>query len=81
MITLPDSMPFSDAQHTDCLWDIPCRLGLSYGFAGGALLVLGAAGGVGLTAVELGKLMGARVIAVARGADKCAIATQRAQIM
>jgi NADPH2:quinone reductase len=40
------------------------------------LLVLGAAGGVGLTAVELGKLMGARVIAVARGADKCAIASQ-----
>ena len=32
--------------------------------------------GVGLTAVELGKLMGARVIAVARGADKCAIAAQ-----
>ena len=26
--------------------------------------------------VELGKLMGARVIAVARGADKCAIAAQ-----
>jgi NADPH2:quinone reductase len=38
------------------------------------LLVLGAAGGVGLTAVELGKLMGARVIACARGAEKCAIA-------
>ncbi|PWE33739.1 zinc-binding dehydrogenase [Maritimibacter sp. 55A14] len=37
---------------------------------GETLLVLGAAGGVGLTAVELGKLMGARVIAVARGAEK-----------
>lgn len=34
------------------------------------LLVLGAAGGVGLTAVELGSAMGAEVIAVARGADK-----------
>ena len=34
---------------------------------GETLLVLGAAGGVGLTAVELGRLMGARVIAVARG--------------
>lgn len=34
------------------------------------LLVLGAAGGVGLTAVELGKLIGAQVIAVARGAEK-----------
>ncbi len=38
---------------------------------GETLLVLGAAGGVGLTAVEIGKAMlGARVIAVARGADK-----------
>lgn len=38
------------------------------------LLVLGAAGGVGLTAVEIGKAMGARVIAVARGTDKLDIA-------
>lgn len=38
------------------------------------LLVLGAAGGVGLTAVEIGKAMGAKVIAVARGADKLAVA-------
>ncbi|MEM8786723.1 MAG: NADPH:quinone oxidoreductase family protein [Pseudomonadota bacterium] len=41
---------------------------------GETLLVLGAAGGVGLTAVELGKLMGARVIACARGAKKLAVA-------
>ena len=39
---------------------------------GERLLVLGAAGGVGLTAVEIGKLMGAEVIAVARGADRLA---------
>jgi NADPH:quinone reductase len=38
--------------------------------AGETLLVLGAAGGVGLTAVEVGHAMGARVIAVARGAAK-----------
>lgn len=38
------------------------------------LVVLGAAGGVGLTAVEIGKALGAKVIAVARGADKCAVA-------
>ena len=44
--------------------------------AGQTLLVLGAAGGVGLTAVEIGKLMGARVIACARGADKLAVAAQ-----
>ena len=37
---------------------------------GETLLVLGAAGGVGLTAVEIGAAMGARVIACARGAAK-----------
>lgn len=40
---------------------------------GERLLVLGAAGGVGLTAVEIGKLMGAEVIACARGADRLEI--------
>jgi NADPH2:quinone reductase len=41
---------------------------------GETLLVLGASGGVGLTAVELGRLMGARVIAVARGPEKLEVA-------
>lgn len=40
------------------------------------LLVLGAAGGVGITAVEIGKIMGARVIAAAGGAEKLAVARQ-----
>lgn len=40
---------------------------------GETLLVLGAAGGVGLTAVELGKLMGARVIAAASTPEKLAL--------
>ena len=44
---------------------------------GERLLVLGAAGGVGLTAVEIGKLMGAEVIAVARGAQKLALAREK----
>jgi len=42
--------------------------------AGETLLVLGAAGGVGLTAVEIGKAMGARVIAGASTAEKLAVA-------
>jgi NADPH2:quinone reductase len=41
---------------------------------GEALLVLGAAGGVGLAAVEIGKQLGARVIAAAGGAEKLAVA-------
>ena len=41
---------------------------------GETLLVLGAAGGVGLAAVELGKAMGARVIAAASSAEKLEIA-------
>lgn len=41
---------------------------------GETLAVLGAAGGVGLAAVELGKLMGARVIACASSAEKIAFA-------
>lgn len=41
--------------------------------AGETLLVLGAAGGTGLSAVELGKLMGARVIAAASSAEKLAL--------
>ena len=38
--------------------------------AGETLLVLGAAGGVGLAAIEVGKMLGARVIAAASSADK-----------
>ena len=41
--------------------------------AGETLVVLGAAGGVGVAAIEVGKLMGARVIAAARGEEKLAI--------
>jgi NADPH2:quinone reductase len=41
---------------------------------GETLLVLGASGGVGLAAVEIGKVMGARVIAAASSAEKLAVA-------
>jgi NADPH:quinone reductase len=45
--------------------------------AGESLLVLGAAGNVGLAAVELGKLMGARVIAAASSAEKLSVCRDR----
>jgi NADPH2:quinone reductase len=45
--------------------------------AGQKLLVLGASGGTGLAAVEIGKAMGAEVFAGASSADKLAIAKER----
>ncbi|MGR3313270.1 MAG: NADPH:quinone oxidoreductase family protein [Roseovarius indicus] len=75
-VTLPDAMPFTDAAAFQVAYgtshvalDHKARLQ-----PGETLLVLGAAGGVGLTAVEIGKQMGATVIACARGADKLAVA-------
>jgi len=44
--------------------------------AGETLLVLGAAGGVGLAAIEIGKALGARVIACASSADKLEVCKQ-----
>src|SRR5260370_33647083 len=42
------------------------------------VLVLGASGGVGLTAVEIAKAMGAKAIAAAGGADKLAVGARPA---
>ena len=42
--------------------------------SGETLAVLGASGGAGLAAIELGKIMGARVIACASSAEKIAFA-------
>ena len=71
-VALPDTMPDADAAALQVAYgtshvalDHRARLQPSE-----RLLVLGAAGGVGLTAVEIGALMGAEVIAVARGADR-----------
>lgn len=44
---------------------------------GETLLVLGAAGGVGLTAVELGSIMGARVLAAASTSEKLELCRSR----
>jgi NADPH:quinone reductase len=44
--------------------------------AGETLLVLGASGGVGLAAIEIGKVLGARVIAAASSPDKLAVCAE-----
>jgi NADPH2:quinone reductase len=76
LVKVPDGLDF----------DLAAGLSVTYGTtihalkdrgqlkAGETLAVLGAAGGVGLAAVELGKLMGARVIACASSDEKCAFA-------
>ena len=75
-IEIPDKMSMTDAAAFQIAYGTS-HVALGYRAnlqAGETLLVLGAAGGVGLTAVEIGKLMGATVIAVARGADKLEVA-------
>ncbi|QFT96534.1 Quinone oxidoreductase 1 [Roseovarius sp. THAF8] len=75
-VVLPDQMSFTDAAAFQIAYGTS-HVGLDHKARlqpGETLLVLGAAGGVGLTAVEIGKLMGATVIACARGADKLEVA-------
>ncbi len=79
VIPIPDVMPMTEAS----------AFILTYGTShyalkdramlkpGENLLVLGAAGGVGLAAVELGKVMGARVIAAASSEEKLAVCRER----
>lgn len=72
LISIPDSvdltaaaglvMPYGTSYHA-----LKDRAQLQ---AGETLLILGAAGGVGLAAIELAKIMGARVIAAASSAEK-----------
>ncbi len=75
-LPIANSMPFDDAAAFQVAYGTS-HLALEHRAQlkpGETLLVLGAAGGVGLTAVEVGKRMGAQVIACARGADKLAAA-------
>jgi len=76
LVPIPDSMSFAQAAGFPVAYGTS-HLALDHRARlqpGETLLVTGASGGVGLTAVELGARMGARVIAMARGADKLAIA-------
>lgn len=79
ILPMPDNMPY----------DVGAAFPLAYGTAhvalahrgqlhnGETLLVLGAAGGVGLAAVEIGKLIGASVIAAASTCKKLEIARRQ----
>ncbi|QDL90725.1 NADPH:quinone oxidoreductase family protein [Paroceanicella profunda] len=76
LTALPDAMPMVEAAGFIVAYGTS-HLALDHRARmrpGERLLVLGAAGGIGLTAVEIGKLMGAEVIACARGADRLAVA-------
>jgi NADPH2:quinone reductase len=71
-VQLPQKMNFDDAAAFQIAYGTS-HLALGYKAQtkpGETLLVLGASGGVGLTAIQLGKLMGARVVGVARGTEK-----------
>lgn len=74
-VPIPDTMSSADAAAFLIAYGTShVALGYRAGLQPGErLLVLGASGGVGLTAIELGKLMGAEVIASARGAKKLEI--------
>ncbi|TPE58500.1 NADPH:quinone oxidoreductase family protein [Sandaracinobacter neustonicus] len=69
---IPDRLPFAEAaalplNYLTALHGLKDRARLT---AGETLLVLGAAGGVGSAAVQLGKALGAKVVAAASAADK-----------
>ncbi|HZP98901.1 MAG TPA: NADPH:quinone oxidoreductase family protein [Reyranella sp.] len=77
-VVLPETMPYAQATNFPTLYPT------AYGAlkwkadlqAGEVLLVHGAGGGSGLTGIEVGKAMGATVIASAGGADKLEAARQ-----
>ncbi|HMN44464.1 MAG TPA: NADPH:quinone oxidoreductase family protein [Povalibacter sp.] len=76
LIPLPDSMSMSAAagflvNYGTTYHALVQRANLK---AGETLLVLGAAGGVGITAIEIGKALGARVLAAASSEEKLALA-------
>lgn len=73
-IPIPDAMPFEDAACFVFTYGTSYYALKDRGYLGegDTLLVLGAAGGVGAAAVELGKAMGAKVIAAVSSQDKAA---------
>ena len=77
-VPMPEAMDFAEAAALPIVYctsyaALVSRAALE---PGETLLVHAAAGGVGLAAVQIGKALGARVIATAGGADKVAIALE-----
>jgi len=78
LLPMPDAMSYEHAAAFPVAYGTS-HVGLDYRAQlkeGETLLVLGAAGGVGLTAVEIGKAMGATVVAAASSAEKLAVCKQ-----
>jgi NADPH2:quinone reductase len=76
LVKLPEGLDFERAAgltvtYATTLYGLRERGALK---AGETLVVLGASGGVGLAAIEIGKIMGARVIACASSEEKLAFA-------
>jgi NADPH:quinone reductase len=75
LVPIPDGMDFDTASSVmmtfgTCIHALKDRANIQ---PGERLLVLGAAGGIGLAAVELGKVLGAQVIAAASSDEKLAV--------
>jgi NADPH:quinone reductase len=73
-IELPDNVDFASAAAFTLAYGTAYHALVDRGAlkAGDTLLVLGAAGGVGLAAIQIGKIVGARVIAAASSEEKLA---------
>jgi NADPH2:quinone reductase len=76
LMKIPDAMPYDEAAAFILTYGTSYHALQDRGHlkAGETLLVLGAAGGVGLSAVELGKAMGAKVIAACSTQEKVDLA-------
>jgi NADPH:quinone reductase len=78
VVELPAQMDFVTAAGFPITYATSCHALKDRGQlrSGETLLVLGAAGGVGLAAVEIGRIMGARVIACASSEEKLRLARE-----
>lgn len=79
LVPMPEGMPFDMASaflmtYGTCWHALKDRAALR---AGETVLILGAAGGIGIASIEIAKALGATVIAAASSADKLAICRER----